>query len=98
MALSHSSFQASGFDGIRHSAFGFVLLGSKAACFYAPMLGSHSLLRTWFPVALWMGVIFFLSTDELSDQRTSRFIGPFLRWLNPGISDTAVRKIQYAVR
>ena len=45
-----------------------------------------------------MGVIFFLSTDALSDQRTSRFIGPILRWLNPGISDAAVREIQYAVR
>jgi VanZ family protein len=45
-----------------------------------------------------MGVIFFLSTDVLSDQRTSRFIGPILRWLNPGISDVAVREIQYAVR
>jgi len=45
-----------------------------------------------------MGVIFFLSTDALSDQQTSRFIGPVLRWLNPGISDAAVREIQYAVR
>jgi VanZ family protein len=62
------------------------------------MLGRRSLLWTWFPVALWMGVIFFLSTDELSDQRTSRFIGPILRWLNPGISDAAVRTVQYAVR
>jgi VanZ family protein len=45
-----------------------------------------------------MGVIFFLSTDLLSDQRTSRFIGPILRWLNPGISEGAVREIQYTVR
>ena len=62
------------------------------------MPGSHSLLRNWFLVALWMGVIFFLSTDVLSDQRTSRFIGPILRWLHPGISDAAVREIQYAIR
>src|SRR6266540_2653298 len=62
------------------------------------MLGSRSLLRTWFTVAFWMGLIFFLSTDELSDQRTSRIIGPLLRWLDPGISDAVVRKIQYAVR
>lgn len=72
--------------------------GLKPACMYARMLGSRSLLRTWLSVALWMGVIFFLSTDELSDQRTSRFIGPVLRWLNPGISDAAVREIQYTVR
>jgi len=45
-----------------------------------------------------MAVIFFLSTDILSDQRTSRFIGPILRWLDPGISDAAVRNIQYTVR
>ena len=45
-----------------------------------------------------MILIFSGSTDVLSAHRTSRFIGPFLRWLKPDISDQAVGRVQLVVR
>jgi VanZ family protein len=42
--------------------------------------------------------IFIGSTDLLSAEHTSRFIGPFLRWFTPDISDAAVASIQLVVR
>lgn len=55
-------------------------------------------LKTWLPVLLWMGVIFAVSTDLGSEQHTSRFIGPLLRWLRPDITPEAVRQVQFLVR
>ena len=57
-----------------------------------------SLLKYWGPVVAWMAVIFSASTDALSANRTSRFIGPFLRWLNPSISAEAIQRVQFVVR
>ena len=45
-----------------------------------------------------MGLIFAGSTDLLSSQRTSRIIGPLLRWFNPNVSDETVRAVQAAIR
>lgn len=45
-----------------------------------------------------MILVFSASTDLFSSQRTSRFIGPILRWLVPDLSDVAVYRVQYAVR
>jgi VanZ family protein len=58
----------------------------------------QTLLRYWLPVAAWMLLIFVASTDLMSAQHTSRFIGPFLRWLNPEISLEGIRAVQFAVR
>ena len=55
-------------------------------------------LRYWLPVVGWMLLIYLASTDLLSAQHTSRFIEPFLRWINPEISVEAVRAVQFAVR
>ena len=55
-------------------------------------------LRYWLPVLLWCALIFGLSTDAGSSRRTSRIIGPILRWLNPDISDEAIRRVQYGFR
>ncbi|HRI13167.1 MAG TPA: VanZ family protein [Verrucomicrobiota bacterium] len=52
----------------------------------------------WLPVALWMLLIFLGSTDALSVRRTSRIIGPVLRWFIPDISDAAIRQVQTGVR
>ncbi len=41
-------------------------------------------------------MIFWGSTDALAAHRTSRFLGPFIRWLVPGItpeSEAAVRAV-----
>jgi VanZ family protein len=45
-----------------------------------------------------MTIIFLGSTDLLSTGRTSRIIGPVLRWFNPNVSDEAIRRAQYVIR
>lgn len=40
----------------------------------------------WVPVIVWMVLIFAGSTDVLSAEHTSRFIVPFLLWLDPHMS------------
>lgn len=58
----------------------------------------RSLIRFWLPVLVWMAVIFVGSTDLLSTQRTSRFIGPLLRWFKPDISNEMIKRVQTIVR
>ncbi len=52
----------------------------------------------WVPVILWMMLIFVGSTDLLSSGRTSRFIGPVLRWLKPDVTEEQIRFVQMIVR
>jgi len=42
--------------------------------------------------------IFIGSTDLLSAEHTSRFIGPFLRWFAPNVSDATIASVQLIVR
>lgn len=42
--------------------------------------------------------MFFGSTDLMSAEHTSRFLTPFLRWLNPEISPVAVAQVHLLVR
>jgi VanZ family protein len=58
----------------------------------------RSLLKSWLPILVWMVFIFIGSTDLLSAEHTSRFIGPFLRWFAPDISAATVGSIQLVVR
>ena len=55
-------------------------------------------VRYWMPLIIWMTLIFLGSTDVLSAEHTSRFLIPFLRWLDPEISWAALRSIQILVR
>ena len=55
-------------------------------------------IKYWLPVLLWMLFIFIGSTDLMSAEHTSRFIGPFLRWFSPDISDAAIASVQLVVR
>jgi len=55
-------------------------------------------LKYWLPLLIWLGVIFVDSTDLMSAQHTSRFIVPFLRWLNPDISWVAIDTIHIVIR
>jgi VanZ family protein len=52
----------------------------------------------WLPVLLWMSVIFGFSTDAGATRNTSRFIGPFLRWLHPEVSDETIHAVQLVIR
>ncbi|PYJ10859.1 MAG: hypothetical protein DMF06_04710 [Verrucomicrobia bacterium] len=55
-------------------------------------------LRYWLPVLIWLAVIFVGSTDLMSAEHTSRFIGPFLRWFLPDIADATIASVQLFVR
>src|SRR5215470_10225317 len=55
-------------------------------------------IRYWAPLLLWLGVIFFGSTDLMSAQHTSRFIVPFLLWLKPDISPETLASIHFILR
>ena len=55
-------------------------------------------MKLWGPVIAWMAVIFSASTDSFSAKRTSRIIGPLLRWFNPDITDATIRKVQLVAR
>ena len=55
-------------------------------------------LKHWLPVLIWLGVIFLGSTDMLSAEHTSRFLVPFLRWINPQISFATLNAIQLGIR
>ncbi len=55
-------------------------------------------IKYWLPVLLWMVFIFIGSTDLMSAEHTSRFIGPFLRWFAPDITDATIASIQLVVR
>ena len=52
----------------------------------------------WTPVIAWGVLIYVCSTDLLSAAHTSRFLFPFLRWLNPNISLATVETVQLVVR
>ncbi len=56
------------------------------------------LLKAWLPVVLWMGLMFFGSTDLMSSEHTSRFLTPFLHWLKPDISAATVAEVHLFVR
>ncbi|HSH39001.1 MAG TPA: VanZ family protein [Chthoniobacterales bacterium] len=58
----------------------------------------RSFLRYWLPVLAWMLLIFIASTDLMSAQHTSRFIGPFLRWISPNVSAETIAAVQFGVR
>jgi VanZ family protein len=50
------------------------------------------------PAFAWMLLIFVGSTDVLSAERTSRFLVPFLHWLDPQISMVTIATIHVALR
>ena len=54
--------------------------------------------KFWFPVILWVGCIFWMSTGTFSASNTSRIIEPILRYLMPYISETDVQLIHGIIR
>ena len=45
-----------------------------------------------------MTVVFTASTDFLSAEHTSRFLLPFLHWLNPDVSAATIAQIHFLLR
>lgn len=62
------------------------------------MTRTRSFALYWLPVVVWMVVIFSASSDSGSIKHTSRFLGPFFRWLFPKVSDHAIGEMVFAVR
>jgi VanZ family protein len=58
----------------------------------------RSLVKYWAPIIGWIGLIFLASGDLMSAEHTSRFLIPFLRWLNPDISVGTLTEIHFCVR
>ena len=56
------------------------------------------LVTKWVPAIAWMLLIFAGSSDVLSAEHTSRFIIPFLLWLNPSMSYQTVVAIHMVIR
>jgi VanZ family protein len=52
----------------------------------------------WVPLIAWMVFIFVGSTDLLSGEHTSRFIVPFLLWLDPHMSHPALVRMNILIR
>lgn len=64
-----------------------------------PGLSSRrSRLWRYGPVVLWMGIIFFASTGNLSAPNTSRILRPLLLWLFPGITEATLLQVHFIVR
>jgi VanZ family protein len=55
-------------------------------------------LKYWLPLLIWLGVIFFGSTNIMSAEHTSRYVVPFLLWIRPGMSPGAIWIIHVVVR
>jgi VanZ family protein len=62
------------------------------------MKTSSSRVWRYAPLILWMGFIFFASTNELSAMNTSRIVRPLLIWLFPDISEEKIRLTHFLVR
>jgi VanZ family protein len=58
----------------------------------------RTFFKYWLPVFIWLGVIFAGSTQIFSAEQTSRYLVPFLRWLDPQISPSAIAAIHLALR
>jgi VanZ family protein len=59
---------------------------------------ARTVVSSWMPVIAWMLVIFAGSSDVLSAANTSRFLLPFLLWLDPSISYHTIELIHLLLR
>jgi VanZ family protein len=59
---------------------------------------SQKRLWRYGPVFLWAALIFIGSSDLLSSSQTSALLTKPLEWFFPGVSETTVRAIHFALR
>ncbi len=55
-------------------------------------------VRSWWPALLWACIIFSLSTDSFSSERTESIIYPIFRWLIPSLTLAQFEPIHYLIR
>jgi VanZ family protein len=70
----------------------------RSDALFHPAVTRREFGKYWFPVVLWMALIFFISTGAGSMQRTSRIIGPLLRMVWPNVSGKTIHDVQVVVR
>jgi VanZ family protein len=58
----------------------------------------RAMVSAWLPVALWVGAIQGFAGDGFAEARTSRFIGPMLRWLFPDADQETLDLIHFGIR
>ena len=58
----------------------------------------RAFLKYWLPILLWSALIFTASGDQQSSQRSSRIIGPLVRWLFPQLPEDTVNDVVTVVR
>ena len=61
-------------------------------------MSTRLFVSRWVPVVAWMLLIFTGSTDILSAEQTSRFLVPFLCWIDPHIALKTIAHINIALR
>lgn len=59
---------------------------------------SRRFLTHWLPLIFWMVVIFGASTSLGAPQNTSRFVVPFLLWLDPHMSPGNIERWHHVIR
>ncbi|MGD0812198.1 MAG: VanZ family protein [Verrucomicrobiota bacterium] len=59
---------------------------------------SRRFVTHWLPLLFWMVAIFSASTTLGSPQNTSRFLVPFLLWLDPQMSWQTIEQVHHCVR
>lgn len=64
----------------------------------SPRSGWRNRVWRYGPVVLWVGVIFFASTGNMSASNTSRIIRPLLLWLFPDITEASLMQAHFFVR
>ena len=52
----------------------------------------------WLAVGIWAFVVLGLGSNSFSQESTSRYLGPLLRWLLPALSADALRDVEHAIR
>ena len=55
-------------------------------------------IRAWWPALVWACVIFTLSTDSFSSERTAWFLLPVVRWLFPHLREDQYNFIHHIIR
>ena len=55
-------------------------------------------LSRYLPLVVWLGFIFFASSNSFSASNTSRIIGPLVLWLFPHTSPETLATIHYITR
>ena len=58
----------------------------------------RAFLKYWLPVLAWMALIFTGSSDARSYEHSSLFVGPFLHWLFPHMTQTRIDEIHLFIR